>query len=1149
MSAYGRRLSLDVLLVQCHDDKDLVHRVSSCNIHHTLPAWPDYSSPTACRKHDSTPGGVTARFLHVGKSAAIATGFSRSSPVSCLIVFRHYTDFASLYLYQCEIHQLLNICAARFPPRRTEFNHRPSHSDFRTWESYWTMPLVGGFSRGYPVSPAHAFRSCSILTSDALIGSHYLAVKIQVKQRIIPRTRAALASQRPWLAQPIAEWPRPLQRELHSISSLCTCLLYNVTHLRFVSGVSTISQVWIMMKNFIVSGDWADMKLRVLLEQFSTSTSFSPAGSAPVGSKPDNLQFPLFRLPTQSLLPRDGQGQGTVMRTVLQISVKYTTAFAAADKFCFPLFRRRSPVRVHFQPLRSVVALTNLVPPAGMKGWGKREIPEKTRRPAASYGTTTRCENPGVTRPGIEPGSPWWEMNMQIGTDVCALITVLRQILGCSLVAKVPLELACPTTRPRFFVSVLPASQHAQGSSYQSCLPHNTPKVLRISLACLTTRPRFFVSVLPASQHAQGSSYQSCLPHNTPKVLRISLACLTTRPRFFVSVLPASQHAQGSSYQSCLPHNTPKVLRISLACLTTRPRFFVSSCLPHNTPKVLRISLACPTTRPRFFVSVLPASQHAQGSSYQSCLPHNTPKVLRISLACLTTRPRFFVSVLPASQHAQGSSYQSCLPHNTPKVFVSVLPALQHAQGSSYQSCLPHNTPKVLRIVLPASQHAQGYSYQSCLPTTRPRFFVSVLPASQHAQGSSYQSCLPHNTPKVLRISLACLTTRPRFFVSVLPASQHAQGSSYQSCLPHNTPKVLRISLACLTTRPRFFVSACLPHNTPKVLRISLACLTTRPRFFVSVLPASQHAQGSSYRLACLTTRPRFFVSSCLPHNTPKVLRISLACLTTRPRFFVSVLPASQHAQGSSYQSCLPHNTPKVLRISLACLTTRPRFFVSVLPASQHAQGSSYQSCLPHNTPKVLRISLACLTTRPRFFVSDLPASQHAQGSSYQSCLPHNTPKVLRIVLPASQHAQGSSYRLACPQHAQGSSYQSCLPHNTPKVLRISLACLTTRPRFFVSVLPAHNTPKVLRISLPASQHAQGSSYHLACPSCRKGTSRKSGPSTDGLKSLVITSFAAHESEASPLSRQEAFHTRSARERARPCQRQFRSCMPTYPLT
>ncbi|KAJ8878333.1 hypothetical protein PR048_018910 [Dryococelus australis] len=40
------------------------------------------------------------------------------------------------------------------------------------------------------------------------------------------------------------------------------------------------------------------------------------------------------------------------------------------------------------------------------KGGGKRDIPEKTRRPAASSGMIPICENPGVTSPGIELGSP-----------------------------------------------------------------------------------------------------------------------------------------------------------------------------------------------------------------------------------------------------------------------------------------------------------------------------------------------------------------------------------------------------------------------------------------------------------------------------------------------------------------------------------------------------------------------------------------------------------------------------------------------------------------------------------------------------------------------------------------------------------------------
>ncbi|KAJ8895022.1 hypothetical protein PR048_000331 [Dryococelus australis] len=43
-----------------------------------------------------------------------------------------------------------------------------------------------------------------------------------------------------------------------------------------------------------------------------------------------------------------------------------------------------------------------------LRGRGKQEIPEKTRRPTASSGTIPTCE----TRPEIEPGSPWWEASV-----------------------------------------------------------------------------------------------------------------------------------------------------------------------------------------------------------------------------------------------------------------------------------------------------------------------------------------------------------------------------------------------------------------------------------------------------------------------------------------------------------------------------------------------------------------------------------------------------------------------------------------------------------------------------------------------------------------------------------------------------------------
>ncbi|KAJ8891829.1 hypothetical protein PR048_004383 [Dryococelus australis] len=50
--------------------------------------------------------------------------------------------------------------------------------DFHKWESCWMMPLVGGFSRGSPVSPAPSFRHHSIFTAITLICFEDLNVEL-----------------------------------------------------------------------------------------------------------------------------------------------------------------------------------------------------------------------------------------------------------------------------------------------------------------------------------------------------------------------------------------------------------------------------------------------------------------------------------------------------------------------------------------------------------------------------------------------------------------------------------------------------------------------------------------------------------------------------------------------------------------------------------------------------------------------------------------------------------------------------------------------------------------------------------------------------------------------------------------------------------
>ncbi|KAJ8890984.1 hypothetical protein PR048_010493 [Dryococelus australis] len=75
-----------------------------------------------------------------------------------------------------EKHQQSVDC--RTDPTLASHPQSPAGSQsFRWWESCWTMPLVGGFPRGSPVSPAPSFRRRFIFTSITLIGSEDLDVK------------------------------------------------------------------------------------------------------------------------------------------------------------------------------------------------------------------------------------------------------------------------------------------------------------------------------------------------------------------------------------------------------------------------------------------------------------------------------------------------------------------------------------------------------------------------------------------------------------------------------------------------------------------------------------------------------------------------------------------------------------------------------------------------------------------------------------------------------------------------------------------------------------------------------------------------------------------------------------------------------------
>ncbi|KAJ8898155.1 hypothetical protein PR048_003515 [Dryococelus australis] len=95
---------------------------------------------------------------------------------------------------------------------------------------------------------------------------------------------------------------------------------------------------------------------------------------------------------------------------------------------------------------------------ARVRGRDKREITERTRRPAASSGKIPICESL-VTRPGIEHGSPWWEASVLIAQPPRPQ-SKYKSSLVCSLAVSVKAE------GPDRRLAVDPASLADDGCSH-----------------------------------------------------------------------------------------------------------------------------------------------------------------------------------------------------------------------------------------------------------------------------------------------------------------------------------------------------------------------------------------------------------------------------------------------------------------------------------------------------------------------------------------------------------------------------------------------------------------------------------------------------------------------------------------------------------
>ncbi|KAJ8890071.1 hypothetical protein PR048_009578 [Dryococelus australis] len=131
--------------------------------------------------------------------------------------------------------------------------------------------------------------------------------------------------------------------------------------------------------------------------------------------------------------------------------------FADRESAVAPKFSR---ARAHTHTHTHIHARTSGSSCATSRSGGKRDIPEKTRRPEASYGTIPTCVNPRATPPRIEPSSPRWEESSLTITPPRPLTTP-ASVLGVTTLAEI---------EETIFVQLSPPFRSAVDNMYSSFL-------------------------------------------------------------------------------------------------------------------------------------------------------------------------------------------------------------------------------------------------------------------------------------------------------------------------------------------------------------------------------------------------------------------------------------------------------------------------------------------------------------------------------------------------------------------------------------------------------------------------------------------------------------------------------------------------------
>ncbi|KAJ8895479.1 hypothetical protein PR048_000812 [Dryococelus australis] len=275
---------------------------------------------------------------------------------------------------------------------------RPGHSGFSHVGSCRTMPLVGRFSRGSPVSPTLSFSGAAPYSPQSrLTGSQDLDPDIHLSLPPSPRWLNSVAPS-------------------HHPEGITTSLSLEICHV-LVSGPPLLASLRHL--------DHPDQQIadRNKMEQaLSSNTGSVPKRSVCVLQsysfpwKVEERVRPTCRPPvTQSVgAPPIWCAEGFWVRIPAYISADWAWIGLVESRSLWSAYGipANFPGRQGVECKDLGVSNIKVLRPTSMEqqrnACRRREIPDNIR-PAASSGTIPTCENPRATPPGSEPVSPRWE--------------------------------------------------------------------------------------------------------------------------------------------------------------------------------------------------------------------------------------------------------------------------------------------------------------------------------------------------------------------------------------------------------------------------------------------------------------------------------------------------------------------------------------------------------------------------------------------------------------------------------------------------------------------------------------------------------------------------------------------------------------------